>query len=176
MRYIVLFPPCFPLSITIAREVFRAMTTRQARLMAHNDGGYSDLHPFGRVHEGYVNIPESFRELYVDHFPDLETIAFSDKNLEKLRHLYTASFWMDNWYDDEASIWTPATMFYSWNESDNSDIIFETPKFARLNSVSAKPTLKLVDSLAAARAMLASSTRCQRSIEMARYYDIYPFS
>lgn len=134
--------------------------------MEINIGGLRELHPF-KNKNGYIYIPRKYRDLYEEMIDDIHYIPYTIDNIEKLIHLYISIFWLDSWYNDDVDF-TFKTGFYKLNDAN---VNFDSPKFARLNSVSSK-TVTQVKSLNQAKNIIFNSNRCKISIENARKYNL----
>lgn len=132
-----------------------------------NIGGIRELHPF-KNKNGFIWIPKKYRDLYLEHFECINTIAYTNDNIEKLIYIYISTCWLDVWYTDEIDF-TPKTTFYPLNFSTNTT--FNQGKFARLNSVSTKSIQKIYN-LVQAKDFISKSNRCQRLIDIAYKYEL----
>lgn len=136
-------------------------------LYSINIGGIRELHPF--QNEGdFVKIPQKYKSIYEEVYDDIDKIPYNDDEIDKLIWNYISIFWLDSWYTDEAQIFTPKTQFYDLN---TSNIVFDEPKFARLNSVSSK-TLQKVTTLEEAKLLLNESPRCIRLLNISTKYQL----
>lgn len=134
---------------------------------AENIGGIKEFHPFRNVN-GYIWIPKKYKIIYEEVIDDISRIPFNDYEINKLIWIYISIFWLDSWYNDDATTFTPKTRFY---EMDSENEYFDEPKFARLNSISSK-TLSKVTSLEQAKCILYNSDRCNNSMSMAKVYNL----
>jgi hypothetical protein len=156
--------------------------------MEGNGGGFRNQHPFQKSNDGYVlfaresnhdidlypvvSNEEQYREIFCDYFDcHVDEIEYTPKNIEKLINVYISAMWLDAWYDERADSFTPHTEFYSLDNDINH--YFDGPKFARLNSVSAKiPNQKPVFSLNDAKNILLNNQRCMNVIANANRYNL----
>lgn len=137
-------------------------------LFANNIGGLKEFHPFRNVN-GFVWIPDKYKTIYQEIYDNISNIPFNEYEINKLIWNYISIFWIDSWYNDEAVTFTPKTYFYDWNFKDN--VNFDTPKFARLNSVSSK-TLSKVTTLVKAKCILNDSERCNNLVSISKQYNL----
>ena len=75
------------------------------------------------------------------------------------------------WYTKECDIFTAPTTFYPI--SFDKEVIFETPMFARLNSVSPKCYGRPVRSLSEAKKQIETSPRCQSVLDISRRHNFH---
>jgi len=137
--------------------------------MAQNSGGFDNETPFITSEDGILEIPEYYRDLYVDY--DVSSLAPTTENREYLRQIYIQSFYMNHWYTKECDIFTAPTTFYPI--SLEKEVIFETPMFARLNSVSPKCYKRPVRSLSEAKNQIEASSRCQAVLNISRHHKFH---
>lgn len=136
--------------------------------LENNIGGFHDLHSFGRKLDK-ITIPLKYHSIYEEFFNDIHDIPWSTYNIRKLIYIYNSIFWLDSWYN-ESIITTPFTTFYPTDGGDN--VVFDSPKFVKLNSVSSKNMLKPVYSLKEARQHILQSNRCQNLMDTCKLYDL----
>lgn len=134
--------------------------------MINNIGGFHHLHPFKNNNDKIV-IPFKYRELYLECYDDIDTIPYTEYNIKRLVYIYIASFWINSWYNDSIT-WTPRTILY---KLDDENVIFDTPKFARLNSVSPKKS-KPIYNLDEAKQLILQSPRCKNVMDKCIVYDL----
>lgn len=137
----------------------------------HHDKCFRDCFDVPFTKKGkFIHIPAEYQELFIDdnHFVDLDKILYTEYNMERLFQLYVSSFWMEVWYDD--SLPTPKSLFYPLNEI-KEDMVFETNKFVRLNSVSPKYYCP-VKSLTKALEIVIKSERCQNAVQNSIKYNL----
>ena len=136
-----------------------------------------------KIKNGYIMIPEKYRDLFINHFEDLDDIIkfkATPENWRILHAIYISSFWLDKWYVDDEDLQTPKTKFFIIREEHSSEhssedeekcnspiVLKKYKQFVRLNSVSCK-SQQPFNSLKDALKSIDQSERCKKAIEIAK--------
>jgi hypothetical protein len=116
--------------------------------------------PF-KIKLNFIIVPQKYR--------DILDPKYSIDDFDKLQAQLVSSNFINEWY--EHFLPTPTTDFYTFDEF--KDLIFNSPKFVRLNSLSGKQLIPFSNSKDA-YSFICKSNRCQDSIKFMKKYGIIP--
>ena len=120
------------------------------------------------VKDGKVVVPLKYHEILSDYIEDFDNLI----NEVEVKELLIAAYWMDCW--EQEGLPTPDTILIKLDEL-KLPLIFDRPKFIRLNSLSDKTGKSYLTFTQEDLISLLTNERCQTSIQMANriHRDVY---
>jgi hypothetical protein len=131
------------------------------------------LSPFRISKDRTLSVPEKYLDVLLslqseESKVDFRSLKATDQNWQMVRELLVTGYWMDCWYRQSDQLPTPKSEFLALKEASNEHV-WDTGKFIRLNSLSAKNQnvpLKVLN--AQVLTNMLETSRCIESMAIAK--------